>query len=313
MGGAEIGVVAATAFVDCGFVKICLLEFFVDVLHGYVGGVLHVGGVEPIVAEVVVNYLVSGEIVKGGALGRGGLVEAEQQGCLAELVGVQAVADIADGADCVDGLFAVEERGYDADIARDVAQRHALVIEEGVGKFVAVANGGAIVGPAPHHRCAKCDDGHGGLREELRHAVDVGGQPCKQALGIGVGIGRGEVEAMPQVVAALHQVGLIVGHGDSGVARERRHDGCGVVERPHGVVHHLESVLLQLCADIVGEAGAKHQYLVGMADARLLRRGLVFYAKSHVNTFDSQSKAPEIRCGGLSGRPPPGRHRIAPR
>lgn len=74
------------------------LEVVPDVGDGFGGGVQEVVGIEAVVAEVVEEELVGGEVVGVGECLADGL-DGEEEGGFAFLVFEQAVAEVADRAD----------------------------------------------------------------------------------------------------------------------------------------------------------------------------------------------------------------------
>ena len=89
-------------------------EAFADVLDGLLGRMAHVFSVEAVVTEFVHHDLVCREIV--GTLVRvhaklfrasvQEIVDAQQEGSLADLVAVCSVLEMADRADCKDDMLA---------------------------------------------------------------------------------------------------------------------------------------------------------------------------------------------------------------
>lgn len=75
-----------------------LLETVVDDIDSQGAGMGHVGTKETVVAQLVQNNLVGGEIMATG----GQLFDGQKEGGLAELVAVSAVGHVADRGDCED-------------------------------------------------------------------------------------------------------------------------------------------------------------------------------------------------------------------
>ena len=127
------------------------LKVLPDDVDGEVGGVAHVAGVESVVAKLVEEYLVGGEV--GG--GRTAVcmvadegVGSKEQRAFAELVLMEAVGQMADGTDGEyesalelmqareEGLPGVDYLGYGEQLA----------VEEVGGQFVAVGHGASLAG-----------------------------------------------------------------------------------------------------------------------------------------------------------------------
>ena len=96
------GFLFVAAALLCGGRHVGVLELLPDDVDGEVGGVAHVAGVEPVVAQLVEEYLVGGEVGGGRAVvcmvaDKG--VGSKEQRAFAELVLMKAVGQMADGTD----------------------------------------------------------------------------------------------------------------------------------------------------------------------------------------------------------------------
>lgn len=67
-------------------------------MHGRLGGMFEIGGIEPIVAQVVVEYLESREVF-GPVAKFQRLLDSKQQVSFAQIVAVKSVSRMAHGAD----------------------------------------------------------------------------------------------------------------------------------------------------------------------------------------------------------------------
>ena len=72
-------------------VEICLGEAFVYIVDGCFRRVFHVGGIETVVAEVVVHYFKSREIVAASSQ----CVDGKMKGCFADGVSVESVGKVS--------------------------------------------------------------------------------------------------------------------------------------------------------------------------------------------------------------------------
>ena len=70
-----------------------------EVIHGLVGRVDHVGGIETVVPQLVKHDLVGGKIFTTLRELRQNLVQSKQKGAFADLVAMRPVLEVADGRD----------------------------------------------------------------------------------------------------------------------------------------------------------------------------------------------------------------------
>ena len=79
----------------CLFGKKGLGQFFAVICYRRLRGMAKIGGVEAIVAQVVLYHFVRGEIERGGVVNQ--LVDGQVKGGFADLVLMETIAQMADG------------------------------------------------------------------------------------------------------------------------------------------------------------------------------------------------------------------------
>lgn len=243
-----------------------LREPFPDEAGGLRGGVDHVFGIEAVVAQLVEQELVGGEVGDLCGEGLAELVGGHEEHGLAQLVGVHAVAHVPDGAYGEDDLEvrvaggqAGEEVGV---VVHDFLHAEPPAVEEGFGLLVAVGHDASAL---------LVDPGGAEGQHQAAEAVDAGvegAQAGVDALQGFAGGGVGEVAVVHRAVPAsaeeeevvfgvhLARHGLAQGGGD----------GERVVEDAEGIHIGRELGVRQPGADIRGEAGTHQQEFVRLAE-----------------------------------------------
>lgn len=163
-----------------------------DDVDSQVRRVAHVTCIEAVVAQLVKEYFVGGEVVCSGRLLQEG-VDCQQEGAFAELVLVQPVCNVAYRADgeykgatqfgqfAEKGLPCVDDLGYTEWCASKLLW----------GQFVAVRNGPSLVRPRGKlvdKNCAEGDEDNGVLKELLMGLMD--GLVAALQAGVGVRVGE---------------------------------------------------------------------------------------------------------------------------
>ena len=90
--------------------SIAIEEKIVDIIDGDIGRVLHIAGIETVIAEIIEHYLVGGEILRPAGICGTYPVDGQKKGRLACPVAVKTVGEVPYGADCKDDMNIFRQR-----------------------------------------------------------------------------------------------------------------------------------------------------------------------------------------------------------
>ena len=252
----------------CGYLaalggEVRLGEHLADVGDGRGRGVRHVGVVEAVVAQVVHENFVGGEVVANAALALQP-VDGQQQGGLAQLVAVCPVAEVAYGAhreeqaalgqSTLDVAHDGEPAGHDVVDCEELAREGRGRLLVAVGHYLAGCVEPVDVGAAPG------DDDAVGRRQTVvsrsQAAVDV----CQCAVAVGAREAGVVVVAVPQPAGEEQVVGRERCARDD--ALPVAGDRLGVVQRAERVDVDVEFALLQPRSQVLDKARAQQQQVL---------------------------------------------------
>ena len=241
-----------------------------EVIHGLVGRVDHVGGIETVVPQFVKHDLVGWKIFTTLRELRQNLVQSKQKGAFADLVAMRPVLEVADGRDGEYEFLLRMPRDHIHEQCRCLADVEASAGELLRLDFQAVGNGltGAEIFIDPC-RAEGYDDFGGCFPPERGFLQRCIGDLQELVLGA-AGEGCVVAERADEAGTGAHLDALIFGERDSGCqAGDGVTNGDGIIKCSERVEADVETEVNHLLSHVVGEAAAENDNLVIQGDAYL--------------------------------------------
>ena len=239
-----------------------------EVIHGLVGRVDHVGGIETVVPQLVKHDLVGWKIFTTLRELRQNLVQSKQKGAFADLVAMRPVLEVADGRDGEHEFLLRMPRDHIHEQCRCLADGEASAGELLRVDFQAVGNGltGAEIFIDPC-RAEGYDDFGGCFPPERGFLQRCIGDLQELVLGA-AGEGCVVAERADEAGTGAHLDALIFGERDSGCqAGDGVADRDWVVDGSERVDADIEAQIHHFPADVVSEAASEDEYPVFQRDA----------------------------------------------
>lgn len=265
MSRAQTGFGVEYVLLNGGGGHVCVLEMLPNDVDGQIGGVAHVASIESVVAQLVEQYFIRREVMAHwhftiGLLVGHKRVYGQQEGALAQLVGMQTVGYVTNGAD---GEYnrasqfgqAAEQWAPSVDNLSDGEPRTCKLLRR---HLVAVGHHPPLMGTGSQGidvGCAERDEQEGSTLQLPMGKVDG----LVAVLQTPVAVGVRETAVMhPRVPQALaldcpRRVDLAV---VKGMGKGQGY-GQGIIERAEGIAHNVMSCRLQLLPNVVGIARAE--------------------------------------------------------
>ena len=241
-----------------------------EVIHGLVGRVDHVGGIETVVPQLVKHDLVGWKIFTTLRELRQNLVQSKQKGAFADLVAMRPVLEVADGRDGEYEFLLRMPRDHIHEQCRCLADGEASAGELLRVDFQAVGNGltGAEIFIDPC-RAEGYDDFGGCFPPERGFLQRCIGDLQELVLGA-AGEGCVVAERADEAGTGAHLDALIFGERDSGCqAGDGVTNGDGIIKCSERVEADVETEVNHLLSHVVSEAAAENDNLVIQGDAYL--------------------------------------------
>ena len=241
-----------------------------EVIHGLVGRVDHVGGIETVVPQLVKHDLVGWKIFTTLRELRQNLVQSKQKGAFADLVAMRPVLEVADGRDGEHEFLLRMPRDHIHEQCRCLADGEASAGELLRVDFQAVGNGltGAEIFIDPC-RAEGYDDFGGCFPPERGFLQRCIGDLQELVLGA-AGEGCVVAERADEAGTGAHLDALIFGERDSGCqAGDGVTNRDGIIKCSERVEADIETEVNHLLSHVVGEAAAENDNLVIQGDSYL--------------------------------------------